>query len=367
MVLGILAVIAGTVYINRDMSSPAKPKTTAADTGAKPTPNPNLKFSGWLPYWDDGSGFNTFTKEPSSFAEIHTFSYQATSATDITLQGSASHNTTVVAAIRKAKTPLIPTITENLDTTDFLALLNDPQAVTQHANAVCSLATDNNFAGVDIDYENFVLQLSTAAAPGVAPLFTSMLAQMATCLHAHHKKLEVAVLPRTGDPRYGYIENHLAVAAFDYGAIGKIADDIQPEAYDFSYPGSSPGSVDPIAWVTAVVKYTEAQVPPSKIQLGLPLYGYDWVTKGSAVTADVATNLATQHNVVPTRDAATQSLVFTYTGSDGNNHVVWYDDAQATQARENVARQYGLNGVAFWAIGDQQSGTWTAVTTNPSS
>jgi spore germination protein YaaH len=47
-------------------------------------------------------------------------------------------------------------------------------------------------------------------------------------------------------------------------------------AYDYHRPGTSPGPVAPLAWVEANIQNTLQTVPPEKLWLGIPGYGYRW-------------------------------------------------------------------------------------------
>jgi len=61
-------------------------------------------------------------------------------------------------------------------------------------------------------------------------------------------------------------------------------------AYDFST--TSPGPIGPLPWSEDAVKYAVTQIPASKVFLGIPGYGRDWITKVEGVCPkDFATSV----------------------------------------------------------------------------
>src|SRR4029079_15730226 len=68
----------------------------------------------------------------------------------------------------------------------------------------------------------------------------------------------------------------------DYAGLGKVADRFRIMAYDYSYPGGTPGAIAPLPWVKQVVAYAVTVVPAGRIQLGAPLYAYDWPKDAAA-------------------------------------------------------------------------------------
>ena len=97
--------------------------------------------------------------------------------------------------------------------------------------------------------------------------------ELADGLHADGRLLTVSIPPvyddgRTSDSGYW---------VYDYGAITPHVDAIRIMAYDYSVDGSEPGPIAPLAWVdTIIAGTTAASGDPSKLILGIPMYGRNW-------------------------------------------------------------------------------------------
>lgn len=158
---------------------------------------------------------------------------------------------------------------------------------------------------------------------------------------------------------------------YDWAGIEPYIDKLRIMAYDYSW--STPGPIGgPLSWVEKVAAYAVSVLPPSKVQLGTPTYGRDWVkgTSGSGCPSTAqkvydSKNIGTAISGVPEsswkRDGASQERYFNYTVTYGACRVsrsAWLPDAATVDARARIASKYGLNGIATWTIGGEQSSQW---------
>ena len=91
-----------------------------------------------------------------------------------------------------------------------------------------------------------------------------------TGLHQVGLSLHVDLAPKTHPDQEGLLyEGH------DYGAVGTIADSVLLMTYEWGYAYGLPMAVAPLPQVAQVVRYAVTEIPPGKIQLGIPNYGYD--------------------------------------------------------------------------------------------
>jgi spore germination protein YaaH len=227
------------------------------------------------------------------------------------------------------------------------AVLTDPTTSRRHVQAVVDAAVRGRWQGVDIDYEEL--------PPTAGPVFTAFLRSLADQLHARGMVLSVAVPARTAD------QGGDDTLAYPYQVIGAIADEVRIMAYDYSYSTSEPGPIAPLGWVESVVGYALPRVPADKVVLGLAAYGYDWVGgTGADIGAADAAALAQRRGVTPTWHDDSAGTSFDYEAG-GRRHTVWYEDARSVAAKQQVAIDNGLRGVAIWRLGSEDPQTWTSV------
>jgi len=146
------------------------------------------------------------------------------------------------------------------------------------------------------------------------------------------------------------------------------ADRIFLMGYDYHWSGSAPGASSPVdrldgtptlRW--SIDQYVEAGVPRDRILLGLPLYGMTWRTNGpirsSFVLGNGVTWIPSQHRDLlldqafqPVRDRYEQ--VESFAVSDGPDWLLTFYDSPATlRPKLALARDNGLAGAGFWAMG----------------
>ena len=228
-------------------------------------------------------------------------------------------------------------------------MLHSPVLMAAQVAAIVALVQRDQYAGIDVDYENL------HAADRQA--FSTFVTRLAHALHAQGKVLSVAVFAKTSDA--GTDPRNVAQ---DYAAIGRAADQVRLMGYDYHWASSAPGPVAPIGWVRAVLRYARTQIPASKIILGVPLYGYDWVGHhGTGVSWLQAVRLSRQYHAAAHYDQADQAPWFSYRDAAGHEHTVWFENAASSRAKFDAARSAKVGGVYLWMYGYEDTGTWSAL------
>ncbi len=343
-----------------------------SDTAAAPLKD--IPMSGWAPYWVMPEATATIDTHGATLHEVSPFGYSSTGATDINFPGSDDELAALVATIRQRGAKVIPAITDGMPAGGMAAVLADPAQRAQHVMTIAAIAQQNDFDGIDIDYEQFAFADGRETWDTTRPNWVAFIDELATALHFGGKLLTVSIPPiydteRTGDSGYW---------VYDYAAIGNHVDRIRIMAYDYST--DRPGPIAPLAWVRSTVKAAKKAVgDDSKIILGVPMYGRNWVvgTTGNCppdTPGKVDPNLRevaallVQYGATAVRDEGTQESTFTYQreSNDGTNSCVQtrevhFMDPAGVRARVDVAREQRIGGVVFWALGYDTAAEWAAV------
>jgi spore germination protein len=220
-------------------------------------------------------------------------------------------------------------------------VLNNPAARTTLINNIVSLISRKGYGGVNIDFEQ-VLEEDR-------DLFTGFLRQLAERLKPAGLIMTVAVPAKTS-------ENIPWLRGYDYGGIGAVVDYMFIMAYDWHHAGSEPGAGAPITEVRKTIEFATSRLPRSKIILGMPLYGYDWVipySPGTVAQATsnqnaIATAMRYQSPIQYSKEA--ESPFFQYRDNQGVTHQVWFEDVRSISAKMILVRQYGLQGLGAWQL-----------------
>lgn len=116
-------------------------------------------------------------------------------------------------------------------------------------------------------------------------------------------------------------------------------------------------AVAPIRNVRQVLDYALTEMPPEKIYLGVPNYGYDWalpfqkgVSKATSISNQYAVELAARHYAAIRYDETAQAPWFRYVDENGREHEVWFEDARSIRAKLALTQEYGLHGVGYWNL-----------------
>ncbi len=305
------------------------------------------RVTAWLPYWDQARGYQSFLAHADLYSVLSPFWYSMTPTGSVQGYPGAADKS-IVAGARANGVRVLPTITNDFDPVRVRTMLSTKIRQSRHVSALVNLVKSNGYDGLDVDYENLYA--------GDRSRYSSFLSKLATSLHSAGKTLSVAVHPKTSEPG-----SWSGPQAQDYKAIGAVADTVRVMAYDYSWSTSAAGPVAPLTWVDEVARFAASQIAPSKIELGMPLYGYDWVgTVGTGVTYDEAIARRTAYSATSQWSSTAQSSWFSYV-ADGVAHTVWYADASSVAAALPIVDRYGLAGAAFWRLGGEDAATWAAV------
>lgn len=223
------------------------------------------------------------------------------------------------------------------------AVVNNEAARSNLISQVLSTVQQKGYSGVDVDFE-FILAEDRDA-------FTEFVRVMTQTLNGEGYQVSVALAPKTSSTQQG-----LLYAGKDYRSLGEAANHVLLMTYEWGYTYGPPMAVAPINQVRTVVEYALTEIEPSKVNLGIPNYGYDWplpYVRGTTMARTIgnieAVQLAILQEAEIQFDEVAQSPYFRYM-EENIEHEVWFEDVRSLQAKFNLVNEYGLRGVGYWQI-----------------
>ena len=247
-----------------------------------------------------------------------------------------------------------PKLTDNFNSLVSRAVLSDTETRKFVIDQILDLIAYYNLDGINVDYE--------AVLPDFAPYFWQFLRELRPPMHELGAHLSVALFV----PRYTMFMNRTEIGnAVDYVAI---------MAYDEHWHGSEqPGPVASLPFVEEGIALTMNEVPQEMILLGLPVYNRVWreVTNPDGSTEHTIRNIGMNYaRRLFTEGGATfrwidelGSYYAEYPDPVYPNvmHRVWLECERSIGSKLDMARAYGLPGIAIWRGGLENAETWDVI------
>lgn len=340
-------------------------QTTAAAAGSPKTGASVQSLGGvtaWLPYWEMSPALSSTLENSGEIGTASPYWYEISGDSHVHEETGAG-SPTVISELLAHHEQVLPMVTEEAGFKQFGQILTNPAKRTALVRTLVKLASQPGYSGLDIDFESFAYdpQHRTALEDRLAVLYPKLIVQTCTALHAIGRSCQVAVMARTSSS-HTYAHGDIPTWLYDYKALAAAADRIQVMAYDYHSPGGPAGPIAPLPWVKRVIAYAATQAEPSRFELGVPAYGYDWYGRTSAIAvyAGQVSTLLRQVRVKPRWNATEGEETFSYR-LHHHRHTVWVVDAQADAERAKLAASAGFSGVAVWAAGYEQPQLWSGL------
>ncbi len=240
----------------------------------------------------------------------------------------------------------LSTLTESGGFSNDLAsmVLNSTEIQKKLIDQIVENMQNKGYRGLDIDFE-FVY-------PQDAVLYGDFIGKLRSRLNPLGYEVIAALAPKTSDNQRGLLyEGH------NYRAVGDNADAVLLMTYEWGYTYGPPLAVAPIRNVRQVVDYALTIIPPEKIFLGIPNYGYDWTlpyvkgeSRADSISNVEAIEIAVANGASIQYDEVSQSPWFRYTDQQGREHEVWFEDVRSIQQKFNLIKEKGLRGAGYWNL-----------------
>lgn len=228
-------------------------------------------------------------------------------------------------------------------------VLENPVYRNNLVRSLARLARQRGYGGVSIDFEFIPPQRRNDFV-----IFLTELKQELGGLLLH-----VNVHAKSED-----LPDNRIVGGYDYRGIGSIADIMAIMTIDYGYPTGPPDPIAPIGWIEQVLQYALTQLGPQKVQIAFALYGYDKMVNTNSTTAlsvQRAQNQAIEAGAVVEFDTIAQAPWYRYYGSNGAEHIVWFEDIRSYMAKYKLVDVYQLLGTTFWQINLSAPQNWAYI------
>lgn len=230
-------------------------------------------------------------------------------------------------------------------------ILASDESRSSHIDMLVDLVVDKGYDGLDLDWE--------LVSPDDRDRLSQFVEELAGKLHDKDRLLSIAVFPKDSEP--GKWD---AQKSADYARLGAAVDEFKVMTYSYSGGWGDPGPQTPLPWARSVLKFAASQVPPEKVLMGIPFYGFDW--HGESTTAvfwEDADATRREVEAAVARHDDSGEATFTYTDADDVLHTVWFQDRKAVAVKTSYfTRRLGdLAGIAIWQMHREDPRFWTTI------
>ena len=201
-------------------------------------------------------------------------------------------------------------------------------------------------------YGGFILDLESLS-PAATPAYAPFLARLHAALKPQGREL--------------WVTTTLGADPALIAQLAAATDAVVLMAYDQCWATGTPGPIAGQDWLAANLDARLAK-DPGRYIVALGAYGYDWPAGRPAqvIAAADAQRLARAQGQAVAREAPAANPHFAYRDAAGQDHQVWWLDAQAFRAQRAAALARKARGVAIWRLGLEDPAIWTPAMSTPS-
>ena len=286
----------------------------------------------------------------ASLSELAVFSYGFTREGNL-ISPQLDDTFMIEAALQNRAEPILtltPFDASGMFSNELISvLINNQEAVD----------TLKGFLGLDIDFE-YIKAVDR-------DVFVEFVRDVTEIMNANGYSVSVDLAPKISADQPG-----LLYEGKNYRALGEIANSVLVMTYEWGYTYGPNMAVAPINKVRQVLDYAVTEIESTKINMGIPNYGYDWqlpyergVTKARTLGNIEAVQLAISKGATIQFDEVAMSPYFNYV-ENGLEHEVWFEDPRSIEAKLELIYEYNLRGASYWQIMQLFRSNWLLVDYN---
>ena len=324
----------------------------------------------WVPYWDQPRAMSSYQQHHDKITHVSFFWYYLDDNGDVKKYRYADTNLNHIAQVHNNNDKAYAIIANlpDLNPDDpnggwkrdrVRAMMESDTGRNKHIDDLVRLAVDNNFDGINIDYEN--LRRDDRA------LYTDFVAQLSGSLNDAGKDLALALHPKTTE--FSPAEDNGSHAQ-DWTKLADYASQLHIMAYGEHYPGSAPGPIASNEWLNRIIGYLDSlAVDKEKFVMGIPLYGEVWSIdeqdRFMGISGDFnyqgVQKFRNDHNGVEENLDEIGANRLSFSDDDGDRFIVYFENASSTESKLRLSRGNGIENFAFWRIGGEDPLTWQLI------
>lgn len=221
--------------------------------------------------------------------------------------------------------------------------LNDQSFQDNLLEQVIQTMLEKGYRGLDADFE-YIPQADTQK-------------YIAFLSNAHRRLQEHAFLLHADlAPKHSANQAGLLYESHDYAAVGSIANRVMLMTYEWGYTYGPPMAIAPIHLVEDVLQYSVSEIPPEKILMGVPNYGYNWPlpfipdsTQAASLGNQTAIQIAAESGSEIQYNTSVEAPYFYYE-ENSIQHIVWFEDVRSIQAKYDLMDSFHLLGTGYWNL-----------------
>ena len=319
-----------------------------------------ILIRGSIPYWEQQKAFLSFSQNAGKFDYISLYWYYLGADGQVKKYRGAKEDLNIIKLAHDNNVKAGAIVTNLLDDEDSgwnserveMWIKND-QVIQEHTEAIVEKLKTVGFDGVIVDYE--------LVDKNQKENFSKFMKELSLKMHKEGKFVTVALHPKTAEGKKGE-----EIGQFqDWKEISKYADQLSIMGYSEHGDEDEAGPIASVGWVESIVNYAlSLDIPPEKLFLGIPLYGYRWQigsdenTEG--LTFSQIQKIIAANQIEVKWDETFKSPYFEYE-KGGDTYVVWFENAQSVFEKMSLADKKGLAGVNFWRLGDEDRQIWQEI------
>jgi cellulose synthase/poly-beta-1,6-N-acetylglucosamine synthase-like glycosyltransferase/peptidoglycan/xylan/chitin deacetylase (PgdA/CDA1 family)/spore germination protein YaaH len=259
---------------------------------------------------------------------------------DITVEADARFDHLVAGEAHRFKVlPMVQNYGTEWDGAGAASLLHDKVQRRAFDQRLAAMVVQRHEAGLVMDFE----ALPASAMPDYVPFLRELRAAL-----PQGSSLALTV--------------PADASGWPLEALSKVSDKIIFMAYDQHWEGGTPGPIAAQDWFLREVQGALKRIGSDRIVVALGSYAYDWHgDETDALSIEDAWLAAHDSSAPVSFDPASGNAGFAYDDGDGpdsQHHTIWMLDAAANWNELAALRRLGIQDMAMWRLGTEDSGFW---------